>query len=146
MMGGSGGAGGGSGGMMGGGADENAYASVGERIFLTGVGSDGQTIPHNTPRVAQGSPMMGGGGCASCHGADGRGGTISMMMGDTVDVPDIRYDSLIAAGFTDATIRAAITSGTDEEGRPLDVAMPRWQMSATDLNATVDYLKTLSAH
>jgi hypothetical protein len=35
--------------------------------------------------------------------------------------------------------------GRDESGRPLKKAMPRRQMNAADLQATIDYLKTLSA-
>ena len=35
--------------------------------------------------------MMGGGGCGSCHGADGRGGTIRMMTGAGIEAPDITY-------------------------------------------------------
>lgn len=144
MMDGSGG--GGSGGMMGGSSSPGASSSLGERIFLSGVGTDGQTIPHSASRVSQGSLMMGGGGCASCHGADGRGGAIRMMAGTAVDVPDITYDALIAEGFADATIGEAIRDGVDEAGKPLDEAMPRWRMSDPDLAATISYLKNLSAH
>jgi len=143
MMDGSGGGSGG--GMMGGGSSPSASSSLGERIFLTGVGSSGQAIPHSASRVSQGSLMMGGGGCASCHGADGRGGTIRMRAGTAVDVPDITYDALIAEGFTEATIGEAIRDGVDEAGKPLDEAMPRWRMSDPDLAATIAYLKTLSA-
>ncbi len=144
MMDGSGG--GSSGGMMGGSSSPGASSSLGERIFLNGVGSDGQTIRHSASRVSQGSLMMGGGGCASCHGADGRGGAIRMMAGAAVEVPDITYDALITAGFTDATIGEAIRDGVDEAGKSLDDAMPRWRMSDPDLAATIAYLKNLSAH
>jgi len=134
------------GGMMGGGGTSGgSYSSAGERIYLTGVGSDGQTISHSAPRVSQGALIMGGGGCGSCHAADGRGGTIKMMMGAAIKAPDITYGALINAGFTDATIRSAITKGLDESGKPLNAAMPRWQMSAADLDATIAYLKQLGA-
>jgi mono/diheme cytochrome c family protein len=133
------------GGMMGGGSGSNSYSSIGERIYLTGVGGDGLDIPRSASRVAQGSLMMGGGGCASCHGADGRGGTIRMMSGTAVEAPDITYDALIKSGFTDATILRAIQDGLDESGKPLSVAMPRWQMSSLDLAATIAYLRQLSA-
>jgi hypothetical protein len=135
----------GSGGMMGGGSGTGSYSSVGERIFLTGVGSDGQAIKRNAPAVSQGSLMMSGNGCGSCHGADGRGGTISMMMGAAIETPDITYDELIEDGFTDATIKRAIRDGLDEAGKPLEDAMPRWQMSDADVDATIAYLKELGA-
>ena len=134
------------GGMMGGsGAGTDSYSSVGERIYLTGVGADGQKISHTAPAVSQGSLMMGGGGCSSCHGADGRGGTIKMMAGTAVEAPDITYDTLVNEGFTDATIGRAIRDGLDEAGQPLEDAMPRWQMSDADVGEVIAYLKQLSA-
>ena len=135
----------GAGGMMGGGSGSTSYASPGERIFLTGVGSDGQAISHTASRVARSSLMMGGGGCASCHGADGRGGTLRTMSGAAIQAPDVTYDALVKSGFTEATIRRAILSGLDESGKPLDAAMPRWQMSPADLGATIAYLKAPAA-
>ncbi|HEY5548173.1 MAG TPA: c-type cytochrome [Coriobacteriia bacterium] len=128
----------------GGGSSSGNYASVGERIYLTGVGADGQSISRTAPRVSQGALTMGGGGCGSCHGANGRGGTIKMMMGPAIEAPDVTYDALIKAGFTDATAGKAIRDGLDESGKPLNEAMPRWQMSSTDLDATIAYLKVLS--
>lgn len=89
--------------------------------------------------------MMGGGGCGSCHGANGRGGTVQMMMGPAIKAPDVTYAALIKAGFTAATIGRAITQGLDEAGKPLDQAMPRWQMSTSDVQSTVAYLKVLGA-
>jgi cytochrome c oxidase subunit II len=133
------------GGMMGGGSGSTSNASPGERVFLSGVGSDGQAIPRTASRVAQSSLMMGRGGCASCHGADGRGGTLRTMSGTAIQAPDVTYDALVKSGFTDATIRRAILDGLDESGQPLDAAMPRWQMSPVDLGATIAYLKALAA-
>ena len=99
--------------MMGGVSGTDSYSSVGERIFLTGVGSDGQAIQRNAPGVSEGSGMMGGTGCGSYHGANGRGGTIRMMMGTAIETPDITYDALIKEGFTDATIKETIREGLD---------------------------------
>ena len=142
-----GGSTGGSGsGMMGGGSGSGSYSSPGERIFLTGVGGDGRAIAHTASGVARSSLMMGGGGCASCHGADGRGGTLRTMSGAAVKAPDVTYGALVKSGFTDATIRRAMLSGLDESGKPLDAAMPRWQMLPVDLGATIAYLKELAAH
>ena len=136
----------GTGGMMGGsGSTAGSYSSVGQRIWLTGVGSNGQDIQRTAPRVSQGALMMGGGGCASCHGTDGKGGTVQMMTGPAIQAPDVTYSALIKAGFTDATIRRAITDGLDESGKPLKDAMPRWQMGTTDLDATIAYLKILGS-
>jgi hypothetical protein len=141
MMGGNGSTSGG--GMPGGSSGTGSYSSVGEQIFLTGVGSDGQAIQRTSPAVSEGTLMMGGNGCGSCHAANGRGGTISMMMGTTIQTPDITYDALIKEGFTDATIKRAIREGLDEADKPLEDAMPRWQMSDADVDATIAYLKQL---
>ena len=131
-------------GMMSGGVSgTNTYSSLGKRIFLTGVGTDNQEIQRSATRVSQSGRMMGGGGCASCHGATGRGGTIRMMTGTAIKTPDVTYDALIQFGFTDLTIPEAIRNGLDENGDPLNEAMPRWQMSDADLEATVAYLKEL---
>ncbi|MHB9004048.1 MAG: c-type cytochrome [Coriobacteriia bacterium] len=132
-------------GMMGQpGSSGDNYSSDGERIFLSGVGTDGRDIARSAPNASGGSPIMSGGGCVSCHGADGRGSTIRMMAGTVIETPDITYDELIEEGFTDATIAAAIRDGVDEKGEQLDAGMPRWQMSMADVDATIAYLKVLS--
>ncbi len=120
-----------------------SYSSAGERIWLTGVGVDDRLIRRTAPPIAEGSLMMGGGGCGSCHAQDGRGGTIRMMMGPAIEAPDVTYSALIKEGFTDATIARAIRDGLHERGEPLDTAMPRWQMSNADVDATIAYLKVL---
>ena len=89
--------------------------------------------------------MMRGDGCASCHGTDGRGGTLRTMSGAAIQAPQVAYDALVKSGFTDATIRRAILSGLDETSKPLDAAMPRWQMTPVDLGATIAYLRELAA-
>jgi hypothetical protein len=58
-----------------------------------------------------------------------------------IKAPDVTDDALIGDGFTDATIRKAIRDGLDESGKPLDEAMPPWQMIDVDLDATIAYLK-----
>ena len=116
------------------------YTSVGQQIFLTGIGSDGTAIPRNATTM---SGRTSGSGCASCHGTNGLGG-VFRMMGRTVTVPDITYTSLVKEGFTDKTIDQAIRNGKDEEGASLSGVMPRWQMSDTDVAYVITYLKELS--
>lgn len=132
--------------------DDQVYASTGERIFFTGTNEAGERIP-----FTGGPPWlwMGGGGCASCHGPDGRGGFPVMM---TAQVPpNITYDALTEgehghggaeageehAPYTDELIMQAITRGVDASGEVLDLTMPRWQMSEEDLTDLLDFLKTL---
>ncbi|HEY3374733.1 MAG TPA: cytochrome c [Candidatus Aquicultor sp.] len=113
------------------------FSSNGQQIFLSGTSSRDNI-------TATGGPVwfrMHDGGCVTCHGTDGRGGT-TIMMG-TLTAPDIRYTTLTKAGFTDALLKRAITKGLDEKGGALDSNMPRWRMSDADLNDLIAYLKTL---
>ena len=68
-----------------------------------------------------GGGMMGG-GCATCHGSDGRGRSTMMFT-----APDITYVNLTdpqgmlmpdgtRGTYTDADLRRAITTGTDPDG------------------------------
>lgn len=120
-------------------------SSLGESIFLDGIGENGRTVP----RSAVGPGMMGG-GCAQCHGADGKGASIRMMM-TTIEAPDIRYSTLTSVhengkepAWTDAQIRKAITDGVDADNNDLEPYMPRWSLTDRELDAVISYLKELS--
>jgi cytochrome c oxidase subunit 2 len=113
------------------------YASNGEQIFFTGTSSRDTITVSGGPIWFQ----MHGGGCATCHGSDGRGGSVVMMGRFTT--PNITYKALIKEGFNDALIKRAITQGKDEKGDALSANMPRWHMSNRDLNDVIGYLKTL---
>jgi cytochrome c oxidase subunit II len=127
-----------------------AFASNGERIYFTGTSQSGPPITAET----QGMHRMGAGrmACASCHGPDGRGGTVRMMMGQ-FEAPDIRYSTLTEEEhgdehaehppYTDETLKRAITQGLDPAGEPLDWVMPRWNMTEEQLDDLLDYLKSL---
>ncbi len=117
-----------------------AYASNGQQIYFTGTSQSGSPI---LPEM-QGMRMMPPGhlACASCHGPDGRGGKVSMMM-STFSAPDIRWSVLSQEGYTTDTLKRAISEGLDESGDALEWQMPRWRMSAGDMNDLVNYLQTL---
>ncbi len=85
--------------------------------------------------------------CAECHGSNGKGRAGRMMMW-SFEALDIRYSSLAAGHdeeepYTDDLIKRAITKGIDSSGKRLESPMPVWQMSETDLNDLVEYLKSL---
>lgn len=117
---------------------------LGERIFYTGIGTDGQPI------VRAGGFGMMTGGCASCHGADGHG--LRTMMFTT---PDIAYPNLTDPSgmrepdgsrgptYTDELIRRAVVEGIGADGETLYTAMPRWQLSDLDWDDLLLFLKTL---
>jgi len=126
-------------------APAGGFASNGEQIFFTGTSA-------RDPIATTGGPTwfrMHGGGCATCHGPDGRGGTVVMMGSFTA--PDITYKTLTGDApemddhrpYTDELIKRAITRGLDPEGRRLNLNMPRWQMSDRDLDDVIEYLRIL---
>ena len=116
----------------------------GQWIFQTGTDPSGQPIPYS------GGMGMMQAGCASCHGTDGHGLRTMMFVS-----PNITYRNLTdPAGFsepdgtrgptyTDDQIRRAVTQGLDSQGKPLDWPMPRWQLTDTEWNDLLTYLKTL---
>ncbi|MCL6471209.1 MAG: cytochrome c [Firmicutes bacterium] len=123
-----------------------SFRSNGEQIFFTGTSSRDTITTTGGPFWFQ----MHGGGCATCHGPDGRGGRVVMM--GTFEAPNITYKVLTGKApgleeghkpFTDNLIKRAITRGIDSEGNRLSLNMPRWHMSDQDLNDVINYLKTL---
>lgn len=135
------------------------FSSNGERIYFTATSQRGTSIRYD---MGPSQMMMGGMmACASCHGPNGRGGRVQMMM-TAFTAPDIRWETLTAAGhghgqseathdgegmehppYTEETLKRAITQGVNPADEPLAWPMPRWQMSDEDLNDLVDFLKSL---
>ncbi|HEX9052428.1 MAG TPA: hypothetical protein VF841_18015 [Anaeromyxobacter sp.] len=121
--------------------------ALGQRIFDTGIGTNGLPIARTG-----GYMMMGSSGCATCHGYDGLG-RITMMF----TTPNITYANLTdPAGmlapdgtrgttYTDDLIRRAVTQGLDADGAPLSTVMPRWQLGDLDWADLLLYLKALPA-
>jgi mono/diheme cytochrome c family protein len=122
-----------------------SHTDNGRRIFMFGTTLGG--------RVVENSHGMEGVGCAMCHGAAGRGGT---MHG--IAAPDITFSRLIDPqghdheetgrrhpAFNRETIKAAIVAGIDPAGNTLDEEMPRWTgLSGKDLDDLIGYLMALS--
>ncbi len=134
--------------------DNYNYGSNGERIYFTATSSSGQSITYS------GSiRMMRSITCANCHGPDGRGGRVNMMM-SSFNVPDITWDNLTREEehgdnsnkdeheehppYTEETLKSAITRGINPAGEPLDDEMPRWRMSGRDLDDLAEFIKTLN--
>lgn len=88
--------------------------------------------------------------CASCHGADGRGGSEGGVVS-----PDIRWQTLSKpyevttangrrrAPYTARLLRRAIGLGVDSSGNTLGPLMPRFQMSSEQNDALFVYLQAL---
>ena len=121
----------------------NSPVDRGKFIFQTGVDPSGRAIPYT-------GGMMMRVGCATCHGAAGQGRRTPMFAS-----PNITYQNLTdpqgmlepdgthGPTYTDDLIRRAITEGVDAEGKSLNTFMPRWQMTARQLDELLAYLKTL---
>jgi mono/diheme cytochrome c family protein len=96
--------------------------------------------------------------CVDCHGPEGRGGRVAMMMW-SFKTPDITWDNLTREEhheeepneeeheehppYTKETLKRAITKGLDPAGELLDELMPRWRMLEQDLDALVEFIETL---
>ena len=112
----------------------------GQRIFDTATSSSGQPI------YSEGYMMMFRYvACADCHGQDGHGQTIYMMMFQ-VDVPNITWPELTGdtPPFTVDSLKLAITERVDPAGGYLSFYMPRWEMSTGDLDDLVSFIMTLT--
>ena len=85
--------------------------------------------------------------CVNCHGQEGHSGTVRIMM-NNFDVPNITWLVLTSLAedrpaYTENSIQKAITTGIDPAGNQLEAPMPVWQMSDSDLNDLVAFIKTL---
>lgn len=128
------------------------YDSNGEQIYFAGTSRTGPPITFEMGGMHRMGPRSMG--CADCHGADGRGGQVTMMM-TTIQAPDIRYPTLTEGEhdddhgeeehppYTDDTIRNAVMNGVDPDGNSLSWVMPRWDMTDEQFNDLLSYLKTL---
>lgn len=122
----------------------NSFSSNGQRIYFTATSTSGQPITYS------GGPSMmmpGKLACVNCHGPEGHGGRVNIMM-YSFDVPNITWPELTAQDmdhppYTEETLKRAITQGLDPAGNPLEYPMPRWQMSDSDLNDLIGFIKTL---
>ena len=141
---------------MGGGWWGSNYASNGEMIYFTATNDKGTRIPYTGgPAFGRGMMMGSSVTCASCHGADGRGGVHTMHM-QVMDAPDIRYASLTSEADEHGEdshegehseygldeFRRAVIFGQHPDGEPLNGDMPRWRMGDGDLIELFEFLKT----
>ena len=129
------------------------YSSNGERIYFTAESASGQPITY-TGSIR----MMHTISCVNCHGPEGEGGRVNMMM-SYFDSPNITWHVLTQEEeheeepgqgeheehppYTEVTLKRAIIEGIDPAGERLDDEMPRWKMSEQDLDDLMEFIKTL---
>jgi mono/diheme cytochrome c family protein len=112
----------------------DAAIANGRAIFLTGRDSAGVKIAAVPPPLRT--------YCAACHRADGSGGM--HLPGGAISA-DLRHKAMVTDQkhpYTLALFERAIAKGIDNDGKPLDPAMPHWRMSRRDLHDVAEYVLT----
>jgi hypothetical protein len=123
-----------------------ADLSLGKTVYFYGTDASGRPISRTGVTGMMGSAVA----CVNCHSSDARGQTIQLMMMGQMQVPDIRWTTLTApptepgdVAFDPDSFFRAVTQGVDPTGAPLKTFMPRWQLTRTESDAIIEYLKTL---
>jgi len=121
----------------------------GKQLYLQGTSPNDSAIVAVVGRSAIQVPASAV-PCVNCHGADGLG----RPEGGVIP-PDIRWRSLSKPyghshpngrrhpAFTEATVAQAITQGIDPAGNTLDITMPRYALSAEEVQDLLAYLQRL---
>ncbi len=82
--------------------------------------------------------------CQQCHARDGRGRAEAGIAVPSVRWRDLQHPLAGARGYADAAaIARAVTDGIGRDGRRLRAPMPRYALSATEVEDLLDYLKVL---
>jgi hypothetical protein len=126
---------------------------LGRKLYMQGLLPSGETI---TARVKgdielSGKQVI----CGTCHRKSGMGSSegdqvIPAIAGKMIFSPlrlPTSSDPLAPTqrpAYTAETLKRAIVAGVDSAGRPLDPLMPRYPLSAHELDLLIGYLKTLS--
>ncbi len=134
------------------------FDSNGARIYFTARNEMGERIRYSGGSPSGGMMMTSSLTCASCHGADGRGGLHTMHM-QVMDAPDIRWSALSSgehgdhdddggedhgeAAYDQDDFFRAVREGIEPGGHTLSSDMPRWRMSDDDLTDLLHFLETL---
>ena len=116
--------------------------ALGKTIFTTGNGATGTHIEFEKGGTQfKAKP----GGCAVCHGEDGKG----KKVGKTT-IPDIRPSTLIAKHgtkapkYTWASLKKAIEEGIGANSKPLSDVMPRFKLTDEEFGGLTAYMAALS--
>jgi len=120
---------------------------LGRSIYEKGIGRDGRDIS----AVVHGSVRLSGAAiaCGGCHGGHGRGGGEAF-----IQAPDIRWLSLskpyparrigsAEASYDEIGFARVLRSGLTAVGRPLDPAMPRFDLADDEIRSLIAYLRII---
>ncbi|MFZ2507914.1 MAG: hypothetical protein WAW79_05490 [Steroidobacteraceae bacterium] len=124
---------------------------AGRKLYLEGVGLDGAPVSATVQGdVAASGTML---ACVGCHKRSGLGTYEAGLRALPVTAPalfgsDTRMRASLARSrqpYTDETLARAITQGIASDGRLLDPLMPRYRLTAANLQALAAYLRVLGA-
>lgn len=118
---------------------EAADLANGGSIYLKGSDLKGKMIP-----VSEGPPwfLTKGGGCAACHGENGRGG--KPIAGLTIVPPNIR--SAVKGtimGMSAKEFTGLVKWGERPNGKALSYEMPRFDVPDSEIIDLMEYIKRL---
>lgn len=137
-------------------------AARGQVIYETGRRTDGSALPAHRPGA--GAVPAASAACANCHRGSGMGQRegkllVPVVAGHILFAPLHRSTMLRAhpamvqqplraydrPAYTARALATAVRDGIDVAGRPLDPAMPRYQLSARDAADLEAYLRQLGS-
>jgi hypothetical protein len=141
-------------------SDSTAELELGRRIYTEGVLSSGAELVGS--RAGRAAVVGTAAACVNCHRPSGMG-----QVEAEFNVPPINGSFLFATRaekrvstmdphvskrfnqahepYTDMSLALAIRNGINSQGREMGVAMPRFNLSESDLRALTVYLKLLSS-
>lgn len=127
----------------------------GERIYFTGLDSNGDPIPYSDGPDFGGTMMGSYLTCATCHGPTASGGQHNMAGMRVMDAPPINGDALNEmmteesggtpqpGGYDIEIFSNSVVEGKHPDGDTLNTDMPRWQISDQDIEDLLAFLETI---
>ncbi len=129
-----------------------AFASdAGQQIYLHGKDLDGNPITASVNGMESSSPLA----CVNCHRESGLGTSESgktippvswrFLAGDQQRTVDSQYQGLLAPRpvYDARLLHQILTTGVDFGGNSIDSWMPRYQISESQTEQLIEYLKRL---
>ena len=111
---------------------------------------NGQSGATALTALVQGDVRISGAGaaCTNCHRRSGLGGAEGSVRPLPVTAPLLfkpRTGARPRPGYTESSLKRAVTEGIDAGGRVLDPLMPRYQLTPHDQQAIANYLQSLGS-
>lgn len=137
---------------------DGALRAQGQRMYREGLRPSG--VPLNAIGAAQAVIRGKEAACMTCHRRSGFGTSEGRITIRPITGPALRQEitlpvrsprirarlgSNLRPAYTEALLARALRTGVDAAGKPLDAAMPRYELSDDEVKAMAAYLFSLSA-